>query len=190
MPIDITFVPKRLAQKIALCQGRVHRWVALGSQFRKLKLKAIMFSLIGVINTLVDYVVFLFARWALSGSTTAVAALTVFAGRCRCGSAEALLLVVSNVIAWTVAVSGSYVMNSLITFGVESGRRLRWRDYFKFVCSGLAAVTTNTVLLLIASQIFLLPAWLAKAAASMASVAINFSLLHFVVFDYRKRSGG
>ncbi len=38
--------------------------------------------------------------------------------------------------SWLVAVSGSYVMNSYVTFAAESGRRLRWRAYGTFVASG------------------------------------------------------
>ena len=44
----------------------------------------------------------------------------------------------SDVVAWLVAVSCSYVMNSFITFGPESGRTLRWRDYLAFAASGVA----------------------------------------------------
>ena len=51
-----------------------------------------------------------------------------------------LPLIPANVLAWLVAVSGSYVMNSFITFAAESGRQLRWRDYGAFVASGIAGV--------------------------------------------------
>jgi len=39
-----------------------------------------------------------------------------------------LPLVASNVLAWLVAVSGSYVMNTMIAFRAESGRMLRRKD--------------------------------------------------------------
>ena len=39
--------------------------------------------------------------------------------------------------AWLVAVTGSYVMNSSVTFAAESGRKLRWRAYAAFVVSGV-----------------------------------------------------
>jgi len=44
----------------------------------------------------------------------------------------------------------------------------------------------NTAMLLIAAEILLLPVWLAKAVAILASFAVNFSLSHFVVFRPRK----
>ena len=89
-------------------------------------------------------------------------------------------------LAWLVAVSGSYVMNSFITFAAESGRRLHWRAYGAFVASGIAGVITNTDgpgrgLL------HWLPVLAAKLLAIAASFVVNFSLSHFVVFRTRER---
>ena len=157
---------------------------------RTLSLKAISFGLIGVVNTAVDYGVFLLARAALSRSATALAAIGALSGVCRCGDVTTLTLVVSNFIAWIVAVTGSYVMNSSITFAVESGRRLRRRDYLAFVASGTVGWLANTATLLIAAEILLLPVWLAKAIAILASFTVNFSLSHFVVFRRRRHPTG
>ncbi len=88
---------------------------------RGISLKAASFAVIGVVNTLIDLGVFLVAYNVL-----------------------ALSLVPANVLAWLVAVSGSYVMNSFITFAAESGQKLRLRDYGTFVASGVAGVITNT----------------------------------------------
>jgi putative flippase GtrA len=93
--------------------------------------------------------------------------------------------VVSNLISWSVAVTGSYVMNSSITFAAESGRRLRLSAYLTFVASGVVGMLANTATLLFAAQILLLPVWLAKAVAILASFLVNFSLSHFVVFRPR-----
>src|SRR5258708_5952332 len=91
-----------------------------------------------------------------------------------------LPLVPANLLAWLVAVSGSYVMNCFITFAAESGRQLRWRAYGAFVLSGIAGVVANTTTLVIAS--YWIPVLLAKLLAIGASFAVNFSLSHFVVF--------
>jgi putative flippase GtrA len=152
------------------------------SRYHRVLTRASLYSAIGVINTLVDYGVFFAVRMGLSLSTATMAIFAILAHFTHMATAETVLLVISNVIAWLVAVTGSYVMNSMITFGAESGRRLRWRDYTSFLLSGIAAVITNTVTLIVAAQILLLPVWLAKAAASCASVLLNFSLLNFVVF--------
>jgi putative flippase GtrA len=85
--------------------------------------------------------------------------------------------------AWLVAVSGSYVMNSCITFAAESGGRLAWRPYGAFVASGVAGVITNTVTLVVLS--YWMPVLAAKLIAILASFAVNFSLSHFVVFRAR-----
>jgi putative flippase GtrA len=92
------------------------------------------------------------------------------------------------VLAWLVAVSGYYVMNSYITFAAESGRQLRLRDYGAFVASGIAGVVTNTTVLVAAS--YLMPVLVAKLMAIVASFAVNFALSHFVVFRRHDHSTG
>ncbi|MBV9236944.1 MAG: GtrA family protein, partial [Xanthobacteraceae bacterium] len=85
-----------------------------------------------------------------------------------------------------VAVSGSYVLNSMITFAAESGRQLTLRAYVSFVASGVAGLIGNTATLWLAS--FFVPVVIAKVIAIGASFVLNFSLSHFVVF--RKRTPG
>jgi putative flippase GtrA len=131
---------------------------------RALTLKAASFAVVGVVNTLVDYGVFLCGYYLLS-----------------------LPLIPANVLAWLVAVSGSYVMNSFTTFAAESGRELRWRSYGKFVASGLAGVIVNTATLVVASSWIELPVPAAKLLAIAASFVVNFSLSHFLVFRPRVR---
>jgi len=152
---------------------------------RALSVKAVSFALIGIVNTAVDYCVFLLARAAFAHWPAALAAFGWLAASCRCGQAETVLLVAANTISWLVAVSGSYVMNSSITFAAESGRKLRWRDYWGFAGSGVAGLLANTATLVFAAEILLLPIYLAKAVAILASFVVNFSLSHFVVFRVR-----
>jgi putative flippase GtrA len=81
-------------------------------------------------------------------------------------------------------------MNSTFTFAAESGRRLRWGAYLAFVVSGIAGWLANTATLLVAAEVLLLPVWLAKLVAILASFVVNFSLSHFVVFRARTLPGG
>jgi putative flippase GtrA len=141
---------------------RLQRRLSQAWRERAVTLKAASFAVIGVVNTLIDLGVFL-------------AAYNVFA----------LPLIPANVLAWLVAVSGSYVMNSHITFAAESGRQLRWRAYGAFVASGVAGVIANTMTLVIAS--YWIPVLAAKLIAIAASFVVNFSLSHFVVFRTRER---
>jgi putative flippase GtrA len=129
---------------------------------RGVTLKAASFAVVGVVNTFIDLGIFLAAYNLLN-----------------------LPLIPANVLAWLVAVSGSYVMNSFITFAAESGRQLRWRAYGAFVASGVAGVITNTAILVVAS--YWLPVLAAKLLAIAVSFVVNFSLSHFVVFRTRER---
>jgi putative flippase GtrA len=157
---------------------------------RGLSVKAVSFALIGVVNTVVDYTIFLLARAALDHAPAAGAAIGAFGDLCHCGTAETLTLVAANLISWGIAVTGSYVLNSSITFAAESGRKLRWRAYAAFVASGVVGWLANTATLLVAAETLLLPIWLAKAVAILASFVVNFSLSHFVVFRPRRAAAG
>jgi putative flippase GtrA len=141
---------------------------------RAVLVKATSFALIGVVNVAVDFSVFSIAYFLLG-----------------------LPIIAANVIAWCVAVTGSYVMNSLITFAKESGRQLRVKDYGSFVLSQLGGLLANTTTVFMASYfiaLFLhvprdaaLPVLLAKVLAIGASFLVNFSLSHFVVFRPREK---
>jgi putative flippase GtrA len=146
-------------------------------------LKAVSFALIGVVNTAVDAAMFFLAFWFLTGSPPASAAIAWLAGACHCGTPDTVALILANTFSWFVAVSGSYVLNSTITFAAESGRRLRLMAYGMFVLSGIAGYLANTTVLVVAAQF--LPVWLAKACAILASFVVNFSMSHFVVFRPR-----
>lgn len=166
---------------------RVCARLIAGWRNRAVTFKAISFAMIGVVNSAVDYGVFLVARALLDRSAAALALFASIAGACACGSAAAISLIAANAISWIVAVSGSYIMNSTITFAAESGRRLRWRAYLAFVASGIAGWIANTATLLVAAELLLLPVWLAKLVAILASFVVNFSLSHFVVFRARPK---
>jgi|SRR5579862_740023 len=152
---------------------------------RALSLKAASFALIGLVNTAIDYGVFLLARAGFEKSPAALSLFDALAGSCRCGKPTTLLLIAANMTSWIVAVSASYIMNSSITFAAESGRKLHWRPYLKFIVAGIAGLIANTATLVFAAQILLLPVYVAKAIAILASFVVNFSLSHFVVFRVR-----
>jgi putative flippase GtrA len=131
-------------------------------------LKAMSFALIGVINSLVDFAVF-YVMWRYITEPVL---------------GEQLELVVANVIAWAVAVSGSYVMNSYVTFAAESGRKLRWKSFFTFAVAGLLGLASNTATLMIGA--LFMPVVAAKVLATGVGFLINFSMSHFVVFRPKK----
>jgi putative flippase GtrA len=153
-----------------------------GWRSRAITLKAISFGLIGVVNTAIDYGVFLVAGAAYAHLPPTLALSGWTSGTCACGSPTTILLIGANMTSWLIAVTGSYIMNSSITFAAESGGQLRWRAYFTFVVSGIAALIADTAALVFAAQILMLPIWTAKAVGILASFIVNFSLSHFVVF--------
>src|SRR5262249_58462459 len=114
----------RPAMRLPRSLDRLQERLAGAWHERAVTLKAASFAMVGVVNTLVDYSVFLSAYYVIK-----------------------LPLIPANVLAWLVAVSGSYVMNCFITFAAESGRQLRWRAYGAVVASGVLGVLANTTVL-------------------------------------------
>lgn len=127
---------------------------------RAVMLKAISFAMVGLVNVSVDIGTFSFCYGVLHMS-----------------------IIASNVMAWAVAVTGSYVMNSFFTFAHETGRQLKFRAYATFVVSSLAGLLVNTTVLLVAAGY--MPVWGAKGLATLASFMVNFSMSHFIVFRQR-----
>ncbi|HWL31342.1 MAG TPA: GtrA family protein [Xanthobacteraceae bacterium] len=131
---------------------------------RALVLKAASFAAVGVVNSAVDFGVFSFAYYTLG-----------------------LSIIPANIMSWAVAVSGSYVMNSLTTFARESGRELRLKSYFGFAMSQAAGLVANTATVLLAS--YVMPVLVGKLLAIGVSFLVNFSLSHFIVFRKRPDHG-
>jgi putative flippase GtrA len=127
---------------------------------RAIVLKAMSFAVVGVVNSAVDFGVFALAY-----------------------SYFELPIVLANVLSWCVAVSGSYVMNSLTTFAHESGRELSAKAYFGFALSQVAGLVANTTTVVVAS--YFMPVLIGKLLAIGVSFVVNFTLSHFIVF--RKR---
>ena len=126
---------------------------------RALALKALSFGLVGLVNSAIDFAIFSLAYYYLG-----------------------LPIVVANTLAWVVAVSGSYVMNSTITFAHESGRKLALDRYFSFALSQVLGFLANTLTVWCLVELADIPAWAAKVAAIAVSFTVNFTLSHFVVF--------
>ena len=95
---------------------------------RPMLAKAGSFAMVGVVNTLIDFGIFSLAHFKFG-----------------------LPIIAANVVSWAIAVSGSYVMNSLFTFAAESQRKLRPRQYFAFVTTQVGGLLANTATVLAAS---------------------------------------
>jgi len=141
----------------------LHRRLQEAWRERAVMLKALSFALVGLINLAVDFSVFSIGYFYLG-----------------------LSIIAANVIAWVIAVSNSYVMNSLTTFAAESGRQLRLKDYLTFALSQVGGLITNTTTVFVAS--YVMPVLVAKLLAIGVGFLVNFSLSHFVVFRRRENS--
>jgi putative flippase GtrA len=167
---------KRLRAKFPRAAARLH------PHFDVLR-KAVSFALIGVVNVMIDGGVFFLAYTYLRNAEPALRRLDALAAACGCVRGDTLVLITANIIAWGVAVSCSYVMNSHITFAAESGRKLRWRAYGTFVASGVLGAVANTGVLVAAARF--MPVLAAKGCGILAGFFVNFSMSHFVVFRRR-----
>ncbi|HEV3371702.1 MAG TPA: GtrA family protein [Xanthobacteraceae bacterium] len=142
---------------------------------RAVALKAVSFALVGVINASVDFGVFSFFYFYLG-----------------------FPIVAANLISWLVAVTGSYVMNSMTTFAAESGRKLRLKSYATFLLAQVAGLVANTATVYLVPKVIgrilgIDPALtslvlIGKLLAIGSSFLVNFSLSHFVVFRHRGKS--
>ena len=129
---------------------------------RAVLVKAVSFAMIGLLNTGIDFGVFTFTYYYLGWH-----------------------IFVANPIAWLMAVSNSYVLNSMITFAAETGRRLSPRAYITFILSQAGGLIANTTTVFVLS--YFMPAWLAKIPAIGASFIVDFTLSYLVVFRRREQ---
>jgi putative flippase GtrA len=128
---------------------------------RAILVKAVSFAMIGLVNTGIDFGVFTFTYYYLGWH-----------------------ILVANPIAWLMAVSNSYVLNSMITFAAETGRRLGPRAYITFILTQAGGLIANTTTVFFLS--YFMPAWMAKIPAIGASFIVDFTLSHLVVFRRRE----
>jgi putative flippase GtrA len=128
---------------------------------RAVMLKAASFALVGVVNTVVDFIVFSFTHLWLG-----------------------LPIIAANILSWIVAVTGSYVLNTLVTFAAESEGQLRAGTYVSFAGSQVGGLVANTATVLIAS--YFMPVLMGKVLAIGVSFLVNFLLSHLVVFRQRR----
>lgn len=140
---------------------RVLRSLARTWRRSRTSLKLVSFALVGIGNTAIDFGVFTLCYELLE-----------------------LPLVPANVIAWLVAVSCSYVVNTMTTFSAESGRVLRRRDYLSFMASGVLGVIATTVTLVVLSHY--MQVMIAKLISILVGFLVNFTMSNFVVFRARK----
>jgi putative flippase GtrA len=132
---------------------------------RALIVKVLSFGLIGCVNSAVDFAVFSLGH--------------LYFG---------LPIIPANLISWCVAVTNSYVLNSMFTFAAESGRRLSVKSYFTFAATQVGGLIANTATVYVLSVFLFVPVLIAKALAIGASFLVDFTLSHLLVFRKREEA--
>lgn len=128
---------------------------------RALIVKAMSFAMIGCVNASVDFAVFSIGYFYVG-----------------------LPIIPANLISWCVAVTNSYVLNSMFTFAAESGRRLNFKSYIAFAATQVGGLIANTITVFLAS--YVIPVLVAKVLAIGASFMVDFTLSHLLVFRKRE----
>ena len=141
-------------------ESLVHRFAPAWLD-RALIMKVVSFGLIGCVNTAVDFAVFSLGH--------------LYFG---------LPIIPANLISWCVAVTNSYVLNSMFTFAAESGRRLSVKSYFGFAATQVGGLIANTATVFVLS--YFIPVLVAKLFAIGASFVVDFTLSHLLVFRKRE----
>ncbi len=92
----------------------------------------------------------------------------------------------ANLLSWCVAVTNSYVLNSMFTFAAESGRRLNFKSYIAFAATQVGGLIANTITVF--ALAYVIPVLLAKLLAIGASFVVDFTLSHLLVFRRREQT--
>ncbi len=135
--------------------------------------QVVQFSMIGVLNALVD-----------------IGSLNLLLLIWPTGDHEVLLLF--NSIAYTLAIINSYIWNSRLTFRKHAVNNWREKTHF-FVQAGISLLISNAVFLISIDILSLLsfPLWMihnmAKGLAMFLSSTASFFFMKFFVFRRLKR---
>lgn len=132
--------------------------------------KFVSFGLVGIVNALVNYVI------TVGLTMLALAPLGLDTSDTALG--------VTKAIGWAVAVTNSYVLNTLTTFAAESGRRLTWPTYGRFVASGTLGLVVEVLSFLVAVRY--LPLTIAAIVPIGFAFVTNFAMTRLIVFPGRK----
>jgi putative flippase GtrA len=125
------------------------------------------FGLVGLVNAGIDAAVF-FATVAILSHVASVAIHPDW------------VLILSNVCAWIVAVTGSYALNTRFTFAHHFGGKMNLRNYLLFAVSQFGGFLAHTATLVAAAKYFPLP--VAKLFGIGVGFVVNFTLARVIVF--------
>lgn len=91
-----------------------------------------------------------------------------------------IALGVAKAAGWAVAVTNSYILNAKTTFAAESGGRLSFGTYGRFVASGLVGLVAEVTSFLVAVRF--LPLLAASIVPIGVAFLVNFTMARLLVF--------
>ncbi|GAC91513.1 YngA protein [Anoxybacillus flavithermus NBRC 109594] len=125
------------------------------------KMMLVRFAVVGIGNTLVDFVVFFFL------------------------ASTGVPYVFSQVCSYSAGMMNSYVWNRTWTFQVR--KKASVQEFLQFIFINLVSLSTTIVLLYLLRQSAGMPLFSSKAVATVAGMAVNFAGSRFWVFERGKR---
>lgn len=130
------------------------------------KLKEISrFSVIGVMNTLIDFTVF-----------------TVFKELLGAGC------IVSQITGYSCGVANSFIFNKSWTFSSRRNNRTPSLEFTRFILVNLISLLITTLLINLLINSLNMNVYLSKVIVTFISQAINFFGYKFIVFNFRDKN--
>ncbi|PIC05200.1 GtrA family protein [Anoxybacillus flavithermus] len=125
------------------------------------KMMLVRFAVVGIGNTLVDFVVFFFL------------------------ASIGVPYVFSQVCSYTAGMMNSYVWNRTWTFQVR--KKASVQEFLQFIFINLVSLSTTIVLLYLLHKLAEMQLFSSKAVATVAGMAVNFAGSRFWVFERGRR---
>ncbi|WP_205597785.1 GtrA family protein [Anoxybacillus sp. MB8] len=125
------------------------------------KMMLVRFAVVGIGNTLVDFVVFFFL------------------------ASIGVPYVFSQVCSYSAGMMNSYVWNRTWTFQVR--KKASVQEFLQFIFINLVSLSTTIVLLYLLHKLAGMQLFSSKAVATVAGMAVNFVGSRFWVFERERR---
>ncbi|MGY5483987.1 GtrA family protein [Paenibacillus sp. ALE2] len=126
-------------------------------------LPMIRFGIVGLVNTGVDYIIFMLLAWT------------------------GVPVVVAQIISYSCGTANSYILNSKWTFGKQREKNTNKSQLLKFIVINLIVLGITSLLLQVLQTETELPLALGKLIATAAGMIINYIGSRYWVFGFPSR---
>jgi putative flippase GtrA len=131
--------------------------------FNKYK-EVIMYLIIGVLTTIINYVIFAVAVWLGLEELT------------------------SNIIAWIITIIVAYILNKLFVFESKSFEKsVITKEIISFTVARIATLGVEEAMLLVFVKIVGLNPYIIKLVANIVVIILNYIFSKFIIFKKDKK---